>query len=262
MPEDLDGDPYEILNIASNTEPRVIDAVYRMFVARYHPSVRPDAHAAAELQRAQWAYQLLRDPGRRRAFDAARHGVGASLPEAPEHPSVRRQWIKHVLTASAAVLFIGMLALVVSALYFVGALEFSGAAGAAPLAATSTATARPLVLAAAALTLQASAGLPTATATAPLVPTETPTPMPVPVAACVSSPSINVRSGPGADFAPLAYLMRSECMKLIGRNAVASWVQVTETTKAEADGGWVALAGLKVDGDAGQLPEVQADSVP
>ncbi|GBL18457.1 hypothetical protein EMGBS3_01630, partial [Anaerolineaceae bacterium] len=30
MPEDLDGDPYEILNIASNTEPQVIEAVYRM----------------------------------------------------------------------------------------------------------------------------------------------------------------------------------------------------------------------------------------
>ena len=262
MPEDLDGDPYEILNIASNTEPRVIEAVYRMFVARYHPSVRPDAHAAAQLREAQWAYQLLRDPARRRAFDAARSGDSATVAEPVEHPSARREWIKHVLTAGAAVLFVGMLALVVFALYFVGALEFSSSAGAAPQQAPVIATARPLVLAAAALTLQASAGLPTATATMPALPTETPTPMPAPLAACVSSPSINVRSGPGADFAALAYLMRSECMKLIGRNAAASWVQIAEASKVEAEGGWVALAGIKADGDPGQLPVVEVETAP
>lgn len=262
MPEDLDGDPYEILNIASNTEPQVIEAVYRMFLARYHPSVRPDAHAAGQLRLAQWAYQLLRDPARRQAYDAARSGHSAGLPEPVEHPSTRRQWIKHVLTAGAAVLFSGMLALVVFALYFVGALEFSPGAGAAPAQPPAVATARPLVLAAAALTLQASAGLPTPTATTPAIPTETPTPIPSPLAACVSSPSINVRSGPGADFAALAYLMRSDCMKLIGRNAAASWVQITDASKVEAEGGWVALAGLKPDGDPGLLPVVLVETVP
>ena len=64
-----DRNPYEILKIASNTEPEVIEAVYRMLLARNQKSNVSGQEALEELRQAQWAYEILRDPEKRRAYD-------------------------------------------------------------------------------------------------------------------------------------------------------------------------------------------------
>jgi curved DNA-binding protein CbpA len=67
---DSDRDPYRVLQVDPQAHESVIRAAYRALARLYHPDgVDPDGDRMAELN---GAYDLLRDPARRRAYDAGR----------------------------------------------------------------------------------------------------------------------------------------------------------------------------------------------
>ena len=65
------GDPYRVLGVSPGASPRDIARAYRRAVQHAHPDTRPHdpPAAAAQFQALTAAYDLLRDPGRRAAYD-------------------------------------------------------------------------------------------------------------------------------------------------------------------------------------------------
>jgi curved DNA-binding protein CbpA len=63
-----DQDPYRVLQVDPRAHESVIRAAYRALARLYHPDgVQPHSDRMSQLNR---AYDLLRDPARRRAYDA------------------------------------------------------------------------------------------------------------------------------------------------------------------------------------------------
>ena len=68
-------DPYKVLQVDSEAEDEVIQAAYRRLAQKYHPDIAgPDG--AARMTSINAAWELLRDPGRRAAFDRERRAAG------------------------------------------------------------------------------------------------------------------------------------------------------------------------------------------
>ncbi len=65
-------DPYKVLQVDSEAEDEVIQAAYRRLAQKYHPDVASGPEAAARMAAINVAWEVLRDPGRRAAFDLAR----------------------------------------------------------------------------------------------------------------------------------------------------------------------------------------------
>ena len=61
---------YATLNIAMDAPEAVVRAAYRVLAARYHPD-RGGSGSAARMQQVNAAYDVLSDPRRRAAHDAA-----------------------------------------------------------------------------------------------------------------------------------------------------------------------------------------------
>jgi len=78
-------DPYAVLGVARDADQAAIHAAYRDGVRRTHPDAGGSATAFEAVQE---AYDLLRDPARRRAWDAdpVRHRAqpAASRPSSPD----------------------------------------------------------------------------------------------------------------------------------------------------------------------------------
>jgi curved DNA-binding protein CbpA len=68
-------DPYRILQVRSDAEDAVIAAAYRALARRYHPDVVGDLPARS-MTEINAAWEILRDPVRRREYDRAA-GVGS-----------------------------------------------------------------------------------------------------------------------------------------------------------------------------------------
>jgi curved DNA-binding protein CbpA len=70
-------DPYEVLGVGPKATPGELTSAYRRAVHRMHPDVRPDdtQAAAAEFAAVREAYEFLRDPDRRAAYDRAQPSV-------------------------------------------------------------------------------------------------------------------------------------------------------------------------------------------
>lgn len=74
-------DHYRTLQVTRDAEPEVIERAYKALSFKYHPdrtAASGREHATRRMQRINEAYAVLRDPKKRRAYDAA-------LP--PEHVS-------------------------------------------------------------------------------------------------------------------------------------------------------------------------------
>jgi curved DNA-binding protein CbpA len=65
-------DPYKVLQVDSEAEDEVIQAAYRRLAQKYHPDVATGPEAATRMAAINTAWEILRDPGRRAAFDLAR----------------------------------------------------------------------------------------------------------------------------------------------------------------------------------------------
>jgi curved DNA-binding protein CbpA len=72
-------DYYAVLGVEHSASARQVTSAYRRLVRSLHPDARPEDPAAAEgLAEVLAAYDTLRDPARRAAYDAGRSGPAAS----------------------------------------------------------------------------------------------------------------------------------------------------------------------------------------
>jgi curved DNA-binding protein CbpA len=87
-------DPYRVLGVSADASQRDVARAYRRAVQRAHPDARPhDRQAAVRFQALTDAYDLLRDPGRRAAYDrghrARRPSGQPPLPSRQSDPASR-----------------------------------------------------------------------------------------------------------------------------------------------------------------------------
>ena len=75
-------DYYGILQVHPRAEKEVIDAAYRRLAAKYHPDVNQASDASERMKQINTAYEVLSDPVKRAAYDAAR-GVTPSTGTPP-----------------------------------------------------------------------------------------------------------------------------------------------------------------------------------
>jgi curved DNA-binding protein CbpA len=59
-----------VLMVAENADSEIISAVYRALARRYHPDLNSSPDAGRRMAEVNEAYAVLRDPGRRAAYDA------------------------------------------------------------------------------------------------------------------------------------------------------------------------------------------------
>jgi hypothetical protein len=88
------GDPYRVLGVSAGASQRDVARAYRRAVQRAHPDARPrDPAAAARFRALTAAYDLLRDPGRRAAYDRSHPAAGPSgEPPQPAPPAPTPRW--------------------------------------------------------------------------------------------------------------------------------------------------------------------------
>src|SRR6266581_2011051 len=60
---------YEVLQVDRRAEPEVIEAAYRRLARKYHPDVSNSADAEQRMKEINAAYEVVRDPRRRAAYD-------------------------------------------------------------------------------------------------------------------------------------------------------------------------------------------------
>lgn len=65
----MEKDPYQILQVIQKAEQEVIDAAYRGLARRYHPDINSSGDANERMKEINWAYEILRNPETRRAYD-------------------------------------------------------------------------------------------------------------------------------------------------------------------------------------------------
>ena len=66
-------DHYKTLQVTRDAEPEVIERAYKARSRKYHPDRQPaseHAHATKKMQTINEAYAVLRDPRKRKAYDA------------------------------------------------------------------------------------------------------------------------------------------------------------------------------------------------
>jgi curved DNA-binding protein CbpA len=69
-------DPYKTLQVDPEAEDEVIQAAYRRLAQKYHPDVTgPAAESASRMAAINGAWETLRDPVRRRAYDRGRRAA-------------------------------------------------------------------------------------------------------------------------------------------------------------------------------------------
>ncbi|WP_104141115.1 J domain-containing protein [Arthrobacter sp. ZGTC131] len=62
-------DHYAVLHVSRSATQQEIARAYRSLMRRHHPDLDSGEAVPAELQRIMQAFAVLRDPGRRRAYD-------------------------------------------------------------------------------------------------------------------------------------------------------------------------------------------------
>src|SRR5207253_7203444 len=91
-----DQDHYTVLQVHPGADSEVIDAAYRQLMKKYHPDVAGDdprkvAHHHQRAKAINEAYAILRDPVRRRVYDATAwvgpHSGPAPSPPPPTTPA-------------------------------------------------------------------------------------------------------------------------------------------------------------------------------
>ncbi len=62
-------DPYETLQVSRKAEAEVIAAAYRSLARKYHPDTNSAPGSSERMREINAAYEILRDPARRRIWD-------------------------------------------------------------------------------------------------------------------------------------------------------------------------------------------------
>ena len=68
-------DHYKVLQVDSEADPEVVQAAFRRLAQKFHPDVATDPEAAGRMAAINVAWEVLRDPERRAAYDRARAGA-------------------------------------------------------------------------------------------------------------------------------------------------------------------------------------------
>ncbi|MBX3004879.1 MAG: DnaJ domain-containing protein [Anaerolineales bacterium] len=68
-PQNESRNPYQVLQISNNAEVEVILAAYKSLAKKYHPDQNKSSQAETKMRDLNWAYHLLSDPARRKAWD-------------------------------------------------------------------------------------------------------------------------------------------------------------------------------------------------
>ncbi len=278
-------DPFEILDVAPDTEWRVIEAAYRMLIAQRGNEKTPSDESAA-MAEVEWAYRELKNPKRRVAYAQRSRAARSAKNEAfASDAQVRQDSVSNRRNALISVgvstgLFVGMLATIAYGLYFVGAVrrpaEISERTEAAlrPVAQKPTdqvtvmpaeyeaktrfhtATVEALHAAATrGALLDYAAGL-TATVDAARVAL---TPTPVELRACPNVASVNVRTGPAITFRAIGYILEGDCVTLTGRSSDGEWVVITNAPRPSSNGGWSAVSVMTIEGNLDELTVLEDD---
>jgi curved DNA-binding protein CbpA len=69
-------DPYRILQVTPDAEDAVIAAAYRALARRYHPDVVGEKKTIRSMAEINAAWEILRDPDRRREYDRSKRNSG------------------------------------------------------------------------------------------------------------------------------------------------------------------------------------------
>jgi curved DNA-binding protein CbpA len=64
-------DPYSTLQVDRRAEPEVIAAAYRSLARKYHPDKTASEASTKRMQEINAAYEILKDPLKRKAYDRA-----------------------------------------------------------------------------------------------------------------------------------------------------------------------------------------------
>ena len=93
-PRRTPGDPYQLLGVSAGASQRDIARASRRAVQHAHPDTRPgDPAAAVRFRALTAAYELLRDPGQRAAYDrACPAGEPSGQPLQPGQPAPVPRW--------------------------------------------------------------------------------------------------------------------------------------------------------------------------
>jgi curved DNA-binding protein CbpA len=75
-------DPYRILQVQPDADPDVVRAAYRVLARKVHPDASAPMSEKAELRMTDlnWAYAIVRDPVKRRAWEADRRRAPPPTP--------------------------------------------------------------------------------------------------------------------------------------------------------------------------------------
>ena len=76
-------DAYKTLQVDPEAEDEVIQAAYRRLAQKYHPDRQPDDEGVERMVAINAAWELLRDPARRAAYDASRATATRPVAAAP-----------------------------------------------------------------------------------------------------------------------------------------------------------------------------------
>jgi curved DNA-binding protein CbpA len=90
---DMALDPYKTLQVDAEADPEVIRAAYRRLALKYHPDGGETPERSRRMAELNAAWEILRDPPRRAAYDAVRLAQRAALPPprpAPARPPAAR----------------------------------------------------------------------------------------------------------------------------------------------------------------------------
>ena len=104
-------DCYGILQVHPKAEKEVIDAAYRRLASKYHPDVSQVSDASERMKQINTAYEVLSDPIKRAAYDAAQ-GVAPS-PDTPPHAAARSRYLTNAwrtLLIAAGLMLLAVLA--------------------------------------------------------------------------------------------------------------------------------------------------------
>ncbi|MSP11541.1 MAG: hypothetical protein EXR62_01155 [Chloroflexi bacterium] len=99
---------YRILQVDPAAEPEVVEAAYRRLARKYHPDVNPALDASDRMKYINLAWEILRDPARRQAYDRQREKVEYSW-EPPPPPRPARPKPEPILHVSPGILDFGEL---------------------------------------------------------------------------------------------------------------------------------------------------------
>ena len=278
-------DPFGILDIAADTDWRVVEAAYRMLALRVSEIADTQLQFDA-LADIEWAYTELKDPKRRLAY-YRRHlkmkndnvdKLRASGTDYSTETGTRRQTVFSMVLSG--VLFVSMLSAIGYGLYLVGAVrpesevaQLQGDISNEITQETATPTVKELGIemdekrhhtaTVEALYATATRGALidyTVGLTATMVAVRLAlTPTPVQLRACPNVASVNVRTGAGTGYRAIGYVLEGDCVSVTGRHHEGEWLVIANAPRPSSDGGWVSASLMTIDGDIAGLWLVDSD---